>query len=799
MLHDRTYDGHRTIGNAVDVDLGRGFQEAVDQHRAVGRHIDGLAHVLPQLAFLVNDHHRAAAEHEGRADQHRVADAFGDHRGFVFRHGGAGLGLLEADLVEQGGEVLAVLGQLDAFRRGADDRDAVALEVGGEVERGLATELDDHAVRLFLVADVEDVLEGQRLEEQLVGGVVVGRDGLGVRVHHDGLVAEFLQCEGGVDAAVVELDALADPVRTAAEDDDLLSVGLAGLVLVAVGRVEVRRVGLELRGAGVDQAVGRDQPGGLALGADVVLVDAAGEGDLAVGETEALGVLEVERGEVHALVGDLLEVVEEPRVDVRRFKDLVDGPAVHEGGLEPEDPLGIRHGELGFDLLAGDAVEVLLVEAEAPAAGFQRAQGFLHRLLEGAADRHRLADRLHRGREYGVRRRKLLEGEARDLGDNVVDGRLEGCRGLAGDVVREFAQRVADGQLGGDLGDREAGGLRGEGGRTRDARVHLDHDHPAVFRVDGELDVRAAGLDADLPDHGERSVAHDLVFAVGERLDRCDGDRVAGVDAHRVDVFDRTDDHAVVGAVAHDLHFEFLPAEQRFLDQDFGDGGEVDPAEDDLLELLAVVGDAAALAAEGEGGADDQREILAGVGGDLFGDDPRVLHVVRGAGLRHVEADLEHRVLEALAVLALVDGVGVGADHLHVVLVEHAGLEERHRGVERGLAAEGGQQGVGLLADDDFLHDLRRDRLDVGPVGELRIGHDGGRIGVHQDDLVAFLAQRLAGLDAGIIEFTALADDDGTGTDDEDFVERGVFGHGGAGVRRVGTKFRGVSQGRRGL
>jgi hypothetical protein len=82
-------------------------------------------------------------------------------------------------------EKLAVLGALDRFDRGADDGDAVGLESGGEVERGLAAELDDDAVGLFVVADVEDVLEGERLEEEFVGGVVVGRDGLGVRVDHE--------------------------------------------------------------------------------------------------------------------------------------------------------------------------------------------------------------------------------------------------------------------------------------------------------------------------------------------------------------------------------------------------------------------------------------------------------------------------------------------------------------------------------------------------------------------------------------------------------------------------------------
>jgi hypothetical protein len=42
---------------------------------------------------------------------------------------------------------------------------------------------------------------------------------------------------------------------------------------------------------------------------------------------------------------------------------------------------------------------------------------------------------------------ELLEGEARDLHDHVVDGRLEGRRRHAGDVVLDLVERVADGEL----------------------------------------------------------------------------------------------------------------------------------------------------------------------------------------------------------------------------------------------------------------------------------------------------------------------------------------------------------------
>ena len=112
--------------------------------------------------------------------------------------------------------------------------------------------------------------------------------------------------------------------------------------------------------------------------------------------------------------------------------------------------------------------------------------------------------------------------------------------------------------------------------------------------IDGELHVRAAGIDADLAQAAERAVAHHLVFAVGEGLRGRDGDGVAGVHAHRIEVLDRADDDAVVGEVAHHLQLEFFPAEHALFDQDFVDRREIEAALQDLVQFFAVVGDAAA-------------------------------------------------------------------------------------------------------------------------------------------------------------------------------------------------------------
>ncbi len=241
--------------------------------------------------------------------------------------------------------------------------------------------------------------------------------------------------------------------------------------------------------------------------------------------------------------------------------------------------------------------------------------------------------------------------------------------------------------------------------------------------------------------------------------------------AHRIDVLDRADDDAIVIAVAHDLHLEFFPPEHRFFDQHLVGGRGVDAALEYLDELRLVVGDAAAGAAERERRADDRRQadVL-----ERLQPIRQGFHLMRA---RRLEPDPLHRLAEALAILGLVDGVGGRADHLDVVLVEHAHAAQRQRGIERGLSTHGRQQCVGPLLLDDLGDDLGRDRLDVGGVGEIGIGHDRRRIGVDQNDPVAFRLERLAGLGSGIIELAGLSDHDRAGTDDQDRGDVGAFGH----------------------
>src|SRR5262249_1120908 len=117
-------------------------------------------------------------------------------------------------------EPTTIFGDVDGVRRGSEDRHARRLEVARQLEGRLTTELNDHARRPLTINNLQYVLERQRLEVQLVRRVEVGRHRLGIRVDHDCLVPLLAERDHRTHAAVVELDALADTIRTTPEDHD---------------------------------------------------------------------------------------------------------------------------------------------------------------------------------------------------------------------------------------------------------------------------------------------------------------------------------------------------------------------------------------------------------------------------------------------------------------------------------------------------------------------------------------------------------------------------------------------------
>ncbi len=402
---------------------------------------------------------------------------------------------------------------------------------------------------------------------------------------------------------------------------------------------------------------------------------------------------------------------------------------------------------------------------------FERANSLLQGLFESTPDGHDFADGLHLRAESAVRAGEFFELPFGDFYDDVVDGRLEAGRSLLGDVVGNFVQRHAHGEARGDFRDGETGGFAGERGAARDARVHFDHDHAAVFRIDGELDVRTARFDADFANDRGGRVAHALIFLVGQSLRGSDSDGVPGVNAHWIEILDGADDHEVVAVIAHDFELVFFPTEDGFFDERFVNGAHIESVGDGFAKFFFVVGDGATGAAERERRANDERKA------ELIAEAQGVLCVIDERGRGHFETDFAAGVLEPQAVFGDFDGAQRSANHFDFVLFENSAFGELDGEIKRSLTANSRQERVRFFAFENLLEIFLRERLDVGAVGQFRIGHDGRGIGIDEHDFVPFSAQRFAGLRTGIVEFAGLPDDNGPRTDNQDFLDVSAFWH----------------------
>ena len=147
-------------------------------------------------------------------------------------------------------------------------------------------------------------------------------------------------------------------------------------------------------------------------------------------------------------------------------------------------------------------------------------------------------------------------------------------------------------------------------------------------------------------------------------------------------------------------------------------------------------------------------------------------------GGQHRLAQFLAELLEQFAVLGALDGRAAGAQKFHLAFAQNALLFQLHGQVQARLPADAGHDGVRPLVAQDFGQVFQLQWLHVHLVGDGGVGHDGGGVGVDEDDLVALFLERQAGLRARVVEFGGLADDDGAGADDEDFMDIGALRHG---------------------
>ena len=435
VLHDRrrssTSSPSQSASTSTSIASSRKRSRKISR-AGVGRRPER-AQVVARGLGRVDDLHRAAAEHVARAHEQREADLGAPRpapprRECAVAYGGA----LRPSSLEQRAEAPAVLGEVDRVDAGCRAAARRPREPGGELERRLAAELDDHALGLLDLADAEHVLERQRLEVEAVGRVVVGRDGLGVAVDHHRVAARLAHGHRGVHAAVVELDPLADAVGPGAEDHHARRVAADDLVRGRRSRSQ----------AGV--VVGR-RASNSAAQVSTDLVGALAGDRRRRGRARAR--CSSRRNQGSMPVRAWISSASTPRRSASRIDVVAVGGRASRSAVEQlarRQPVGVGGASSSREriALANACWKVRPIAITSPT-------------------------RLHVRGELGVGARELLEREARPLDDDVVDRRLEARRRAPRDVVGDLVERVADREARGDLGDREA---RSPSRRAREER-----------------------------------------------------------------------------------------------------------------------------------------------------------------------------------------------------------------------------------------------------------------------------------------------------------------------------------------
>ena len=204
------------------------------------------------------------------------------------------------------------------------------------------------------------------------------------------------------------------------------------------------------------------------------------------------------------------------------------------------------------------------------------------------------------------------------------------------------------------------------------------------------------------------------------------------MNAHRVKVFNRTNDYNVVLAVTHNLKLILFPADNRFLNKNLSSRAKAKAPGDVLLELFHVISDVSAHAAQRIRWTNNRRK--ANMLKNFLGLFPRMCK----AATWNFKADIFDDLFETVSFFSPLDRAKIRTEHFDFILFQHTTLCKSNRGIQASLSTKSWQQAIGLFFADDLFDHRRSDRLNVCPPCQLRIGHDRRRITVDQDNLVAF-------------------------------------------------------------
>ena len=250
-----------------------------------------------------------------------------------------------------------------------------------------------------------------------------------------------------------------------------------------------------------------------------------------------------------------------------------------------------------------------------------------------------------------------------------------------------------------------------------------------------------------------------------QRQNGSNNNRVARVYTNRVNVLHTANGDGIIGGVAHNLKFNFFVALHALLNEYLMNGRELECVCAYLNKLCLIVGKATACAAKRKCRA--QNNGIADALCCLFGFLERVGDLGGNGGLTNRLAKL----LEELAILGARNALTACAKQFYITFAQYTLLFQLHSKVEACLPTNAGNNGIGALVAQDLGYVFQRQGLHIDLVRNGGVGHDGGRVGVDENDLVALLLECKTRLRACIVKLGGLSDNDRARTDDQNLFQ----------------------------
>ena len=219
--------------------------------------VDNL-HKLFYFLIIDGNLHPLAAQHIGRAHQHRITQAVCHFFGFLGRIYGSPCRTRYPCLFQYPVKQFPVFRRVHILCLCSENRHPHLHQALCQFDSCLAAKLYNGAVRFFQPDNVFHILRSQRFKIQLIRYIKIRADRFRIVIDNNCLIARPGKRPGGMDRTIIKLNSLADPDRTGPQHKHFLFAGcLYRLVLTAKTGIVIGCAGCKLTCTGVHHFKGR--------------------------------------------------------------------------------------------------------------------------------------------------------------------------------------------------------------------------------------------------------------------------------------------------------------------------------------------------------------------------------------------------------------------------------------------------------------------------------------------------------------------------------------------------------------